>query len=72
MDERFMADTRKGQSEVAIKPLVDDSADVDLSGHGMKADVPRPVITDAMRRLSWRRRQARSWVRVSSRQAPQA
>jgi hypothetical protein len=72
MDECFLADPRKDQSEAGIKPVVVDSADVDLSGHGMKSDVPRPVITEATRRLSWRRRQARSWSRVSSRQAPQA
>lgn len=72
MDERFSVDPGKAASEGSQMPVPNSGAG--LVGHGddTKDAVARVVVTDAMRRLTWRRRQARPWMRAPNGQAPEA
>ena len=72
MDERFSVDPGKAASEGSEIPVLNSGAGLVGPADDTKDTVARVVVTDAMRRLTWRRRQARPWMRGPHGQAPEA
>lgn len=66
MDERFLADPRGTQPEASRTPVGSNGMDLTDApvSEGLATECIRVVTTDAVRRLSWRRRQTRPWMRA--------
>jgi hypothetical protein len=73
MDERYSIEHGKDAADTLSAPSIGSEGVDDTDAQGVAAsDRHRTLTTAAMRRLSWRRRQARPWTRKHGRQVVSA